>query len=304
MLKPVVVTLLLFASTASALADGFSSRISAGLLFIDQADNLNGRGYSVLNSLNEKPRSFSNLIPVPRFELRYSRGDNSVQFGSPVDEPAGLTLGYRRKLVKGALSGSAFYSFFGREWQNPYLVGTPRSETRVQTYGGRVAVEEIGGTPLNLAVRGTLKKVDDEGLSGDLRRDGARLDVELNWRQRLAGGWSIVPSAAYQRGEYSGAANSFHGASLGLGVDWLAGDLLVITRLSGNQASYDRPHPVFNTTRRDRGYRVSSNAVLDKPFGWNNCFASAGIFYQRIDANIEFFETRSFVGLASIGYKF
>jgi hypothetical protein len=147
MFKLIIVAMLLLASTATALADGFSSRVAAGLLVIDQADNQNGRGHATLDSLNDKPRSTTRLIPVPQFELRYSWDSSSVFIGSPIDEPTGLNLGYRRKLEKGALTGSAFYSFFGREWQNPYLVGTPRSETRVNTYGGRVAFEEIGSTP-------------------------------------------------------------------------------------------------------------------------------------------------------------
>jgi hypothetical protein len=296
--------MLVLVSTSTVLADGFSSRIAAGLLVFNQADNLSGRGAATLKSLDEKPRSFTHLLPVPQIELRYSWEANSVYFGSPVEDPTGMNLGYRRTLANGAISGSVFYSFFGREWQNPYLVGIPREETRVNSYGGRIAFEAIGGSPLNLSVRGTVKNVVDEGLSGDLRRDGGKLDIELNWRQRLGGEWTLVPLAAYQRGEYQGAANSFHGGSLGLGADWHSGDVRVITRLSGNLNSYDQVHPVFNATRRDLGYRLSTMALLDNPFRWRNTFASAGIFHQWTDSNIDFFATRTTVGMAVIGYRF
>ena len=296
--------MLLLASSAMARAEGFSSRVAAGLLVINQADNLNGRGHATLSSLNEKPKQFTRLFPVPMVELRYAWEGNSVYFGSPPDEPVALNLGYRRRLEKGAMSVSAFYSFFGREWQNPYLVGTPRSETRVNSYGGRLAFEDIGGSPFTLAVKGTVKSVVDEGLTGDLRRDGTQLDVDLSWQYRLSEGWTMVPQAGYRRGEYLGAANSFHGASLGLGANWQSGDLLIATRLTGTLASYDQVHPVFTTTRRDLGYRFSSMARLGNPFGWRNYNATAGIIHQWTGSNIDFFESRSLIGIAAFGYQF
>lgn len=296
--------MLLISMPVIAAADGFSSRIGAGLLVINQADNLSGRGNPTLGSLNDKPQTITKVYPAPMVELRYSWQKNTVYYGSSTDEPLGIGLGYRRKLDKGAVSGSAFYSFFGREWRDPYLVGTPRSETRVNSFGGRIAFEEIGGTPLTLAVKGTAKNIVDEELSGELRRDGALLDVDLSWRQRLSKSWMIVPLMGYQRGDYLGAANSFHGVRLGVGVDWVGGDLLIATRIGGSVSNYDENHPIFNKTRRDTGYRISTLARLENPFGWRNYFASAALMHNRSDSNIEFFTTGSLVGLAAFGYQF
>lgn len=300
----VIMLSLLLASAASVSADGFSARVAAGLLLLEQADNLNGRGHKTINSLNERPASFSRLLPVPLIELRYNWEGNSIFFGSPVDQPPGLSIGYRRKLEKGALTGSVFYSIFSREWQDPYLVGTPRSATDVQTYGGRVSCEDIAGTRLTVALKGTVKRIDNEGLSGDLRRDGALLDLETSWRQQMGGGWSLVPVAGYQRGDYLGDANSFHGGMLGLGANWQSGDLLITSRASGSLNSYDKLHPIFNEVRRDSGYRFSSTAMLQSPFGWRNTFTSAGVVYQWTDSNINFFDTRTAVVHAALGYKF
>jgi len=299
-----LVALLLVLMPVIAAADGFSSRIGVGLLVINQADNLSGRGNATLGSLNDKPQTITRVYPAPMVELRYAWERNTVYYGSATDEPLGIGLGYRRKLDKGAVSGSAFYSFFGREWQNPYLVGTPRSETRVNSYGGRVAFEEIGGTPLTLAVKGAVKNIVDEELTGELRRDGALLDVDLSWRQRISENWMIVPLLGYQRGDYLGAANSFHGVRFGVGADWLGGDLLIATRIGGSVSDYDEIHPKFNKTRRDIGYRFSSVARLENPFGWRNYFASAAIIHNRSDSNIDFFTTGSLIGLAAFGYQF
>jgi hypothetical protein len=291
-------------TVSAAGADGFSGRIGAGVLVISQADNLSGRGSTTIGSLNEKPHEITRVYPAPMVELRYSWEKNTVFYGSSTDEPLGVGLGYRRKLDKGAVSGSAFYSFFGREWKDPFLVGTPRSETRVNSYGGRVAFEEIGGTPLTLAVKGTVKNIVEEELTGNLRRDGGMLDVDLTWRQGISKGWMIVPLVGYQRGDYLGAANSFNGARLGFGVDWAGGDLLIATRISGSMSDYDEIHPIFNKTRRDIGYRLSCLARLENPFGWRNYFASAAIMHNRSDSNIDFYSTRSLATIAAFGYQF
>lgn len=298
------IVLALLVLPAPALAGEVSTRLAAGLLAIEQADNLSGRGHATINALDAKPRPFTRLLAVPLLEVRYTHQGSSIFVGSPVDEPAGLNLGYRRQLDKGAVGGNVFYSGFGREWQNPYLVGIPRNETRVHTYGGRISFEDVGGVPLQLAVKGTVKQVGTEGLSGNLRRDGAKLEVELSWRQHLRDGWAIVPLAAYQRGDYQGAVNSYHGGSLGLGADWHGGDVRLITRLHGNLTAYDQSHPVFNKTRRDHGYRISSMVILDKPFAWQRCFASAGVIHQAAASSIDFFATRTTIGLVTIGYKF
>ncbi len=304
------ITLVLFAAAVCLLtapcarADGFSGRVGGGLLLISQADNLSGRGEEILGSRNEKPRSSSIVFPIGLFELRYAWDGNQVSLGTPLDEPAGLAVGYRRKLEQGALTGSVQYSFWGREWQDPYLVGVPRSATRVHTYGGRVAFEEIGGSPLTLAVKGTAKAVVDEALSGDLRRDGALLDVDMSWRQSLGGGWVLTPTIGYQRGAYLGAVNSFHGGNVGVGAQWRGNDLLFVSRLTGTMAGYDREHPLFNARRHDLGGRFSTMLTWSNPFSWQQLFVSTGAAAAWSDANIDFFDRRAAFFYATMGYQF
>jgi hypothetical protein len=299
-----LVLILILASPPLTRADGLSGRLTAGLLVLDQADNQNGRGHALLTSREARAESTSRLLPVPLLELRYTRGEESIVLGSPVDDPVGLSVAWRRGLAPGALTGSLFYSGFGREWQDPYLVGTPRSETRVRTYGGRVGVESVGGTPLQVGLKGTVRRIEDEGLTGELRRDGARLDLEAGWRQRLGGGWALTPQVTYQRGVYRGEANSFHGGGLGLTADWRSGELLVSTRVSGSLARYDRIHPLFGQTRRDRGYRLGTTLLRDKLFGRPDLFATLTVAHQQTDSRFDFFSSRTTALLAGIGYAF
>ena len=270
---------------------------------MNQADNLSGRGYSIVNR-HDRPRIFSRVFPIGLFDLRYAWGENQLSFGTAVDDPAGLTLGFRRTLAKGALTSSLFYSIFGREWQNPYLFGTPRTDTTVHTYGGRVAWEQINGTPLSLSVKGSLKRINNEALTGELRRNGALLDVDLSYRQRLSDEWTLIPYAGYLRGEYDGSANNFNGGIIGLGATWQTGDLKVTTRLAGTLAEHDRVHPVFSQRRHDLGYRFSTLLTWGSPFGWQHWFTSAGIIRSQISSNIDFFVSSATFGYALMGYQF
>ena len=92
---------------------------------------------------------------------------------------------YRRSLDAGAVTGSLFYSLFGKEWRNPYLVGSRASDTTVYNYGGKLVFEEISGTPLSAEIKTTVKKVEHEDLTGDLRRNGVLVETGLSWQESL-----------------------------------------------------------------------------------------------------------------------
>lgn len=284
-------------------AGEFNSRAGLGLLVMEQADNMSGRGYRVIAG-NERPRAFSRLIPIGLLDTRYTWDNSAISFGTAVDDPAGLTLGYRRKLESGAISAGLFYSIFGSEWRNPYLFGTPRVDTTVHTYGARAAWEEIGGQPFTVAIKGTAKRVANEDLTGVLRRDGVLLDTDISYRRRLNEEWSLVPSVSYLRGQYDGSANNFHGGTFGIGAIWSKDNLVITTRLAGTLAEYDREHPVFDQRRHDLGYRFSTLVNWGSPFGWKQWFTSAGIIHSRVDSNIDFFASRATYGYALMGYQF
>ena len=286
-----------------ARAGEFSSRAGLGLLVMDQADNLSGRGYSVVGR-NDRPRSFTRVIPIGLLDLRYAWDTSTVSFGTSVDDPAGLTLAYRSKLERGSVGGSLFYSIFGSEWKNPYLFDTPRKDTTVHSYGGRVFWEEIGGQPFTLSVKGSLKRVADEELTGDLRRNGLLLDADLSYRQRLTDKWTLIPSVSFLRGHYEGSANNFNGGTIALAAAWKKDNLLVTTRLAGTFAEHDRNHPIFDQRREDLGYRFSTLVNWGSPFGWQQWFTSAGIIRSQVTSNIDFFDSNSTYGYALVGYQF
>lgn len=295
--------LLVVALNGTSLAGEFSGRAGLGFLVSEQADNLSGRGYRTVDG-NRRPRSFWYLIPVGLAEVRYADREQTVTFGTSVDDPAGVTLGYRRKLEQGAVGGSLFYSIFGSEWKNPYLFGAPRSDTMVHSYGARLFWDEIQGGPFSLSIRGTGKRVANDLLSGDLRRSGLLLDTELTYRHRLNDEWSLTPLLGYQRGQYDGSANNFHGATFGAGAGWHRDSLSAAARVVGLLAEHERRHPVFGTRRQDLGYRASAQVTWGGPFGWRNWFLTAGAIHGRTDSSIDFFATRATYGYSLLGYQF
>lgn len=285
-------------------ADGFSGQVGGGVLAIEQADNLSGRGNATIGSLHEKPGSSSIIFPIGVLEMRYAWDGKQVSLGTPLDEPAGITVGYRQKLAQGGVAGSVQYSFWGKEWRNPYLVGVARSDTLVHTMSGRLAWEGVAGSPLTLAIKAAGKIIATEELTGDLRRDGVQVDLDVSWRQRLSEEWAIIPTLGYQRGEYVGGVNSFHGGTVGLGVQWRHGDVMLVSRFAGTLIEYDREHPLFNDRRRDYGYRASGLVTWNKPFGWQQVFIGSGGAVGGSDATIDFFDRRTMFVYTTLGYQF
>ena len=291
----------------SAWAGGFSGRVDAGVLFVNQADNLSGRSSKSIDNLNSKPKSVTHIYPIPMFDLRY-RDDalrNTYRLGTPQDEPGSLAVGVRHEMDKGAFDTSFFYSFTGKEWENPYQL--QRTETDVRNFGFKAAWENIVGSSVSASYKVTVKDVDRD-LSGDLdgrlRRDGFTHRLEANKRIRLNENTTLTPAIALERGDADGSANSYTGGSLSCALLWRQDNLSWTNKLSGSYAAFDETHPVFAKTRKEPGYSFSSMAVLAKPFGMERVSMTLGYIHEQTLPNLDFFAKRADLVFALAGYSF
>ena len=295
---------LLLISAVPLPADEISTRVGAGLLVTGLADNMSGRGESTISSLSDRPENVTRITPIMLVDIRRTKDRDTFFFGTPLDEQAAITFGYRRSLDAGAVTGSLFYSLFGKEWRNPYLVGSPRRDTTVFNYGGKLVFEEISGTPLSAEFKTTVKKVEHEDLTGDLRRNGVLVETGLSWKESLGSGWTLTPSAGYRRGQYEGAASSFNGGTVAAALSWKDAKMMISGKASGLIAAYEAHNPLFNKTRNDLGYRLQGTITWTDPLGWNNTYATFGYIHGDTRSNIDFYEISSNTGYAVAGYRF
>jgi hypothetical protein len=300
----VLTTALLCFSAGPVTADETTTRIGAGLLVTGLADNLSGRGESTISSLSDRPDNVTRITPIVLFDIRRTKDRDTFFFGTPLDEQAAISLGYRRSLDAGAVTGSIFYSLFGKEWRNPYLVGTPRRDTTAYNFGGRLVFEEISGTPLSAEFKTTVKKIEHEELSGNLRRNGVLVEAGLSWKESLGSGWTLTPSASYRRGQYEGAASSFNGGTVGAALSWKNATMMVSGKAAGLINAYDAHNPLFNKARNDLGYRLQGMVTWTDPFGWQSVYTTIGYIHGDTRSNIDFYEVSSHTGYAVAGYRF
>lgn len=307
-----LLTLLVLASAAAAVSghaaeEGFTARVGAGIAVVNKADNLSGNGYARVESLSEKPRSTTNIYPLPLLELAYRKGSNELYFGRSTDDPAGLVAGLKHRGDEGVVDLQAFYLFFGEEWQDPYLVGADREETDVERFGMKVAWNGIYGTSLGLSYRAMSRDVEQDlrgELTPELRRDGIVHILQAGWKPQIGTRLTAGPSVYYQRGALDGRSERYDGYGASLEATCMTQTTMLTARVSGMWSEWEAPHPLFGKTRREMEYGAATVATFFNPFGFDNYFISTGISHRTTSADIDFFDSQSTIGFGTVGYSF
>jgi hypothetical protein len=291
----------------------WSGRIGAGILVMDKADNLWGNGHRQIRSLNQSPRSATIFLPLPLFDLKYSRTEQGTgggtrtqfYFNTGISEPGSLNLGMRKGLEIGDIDAYLFYSLVSRAWENPYVLY--RERTGASEYGGRITWANIFKSKFSLSYRVGAYNVEHDligDLNRDLRRDGFSHSATASYFFQLPAGFGLVPSVTFEKGIFEGKSNSYNAFGGALALVYGTGNLSVTARLNANQTDFDRRHPIFNKTRNEKSYGITLMANIQEPFGWKKWFLSAAASGQTTDANIRFFDRRSTIGILSAGYNF
>jgi len=290
-----------------AFADGFTADIGGGVLYINKSDNLWGRGKANISSINAKPQSADRVYPIPAVLLRYRQDSlrNTYYLGATHEDYGRLVVGVKHDLDKGAVDAALFYSFMGREWENPYVLN--RASTGVKSFGLRTGWERIGGGPVSLHYTVSARIVDNDvsgSLNPDLKRDGTIHRLSANYRIKLGETITLAPFAAYERTFAEGKANRLNVASGGVNLIWKRGNLTWTNRLAGHYGVTDTTQPYYGDNRREPGYAISSLLVLKDPFDFKKYFLTCGFMHEQTFSNIAFFEKRADAAFLLMGYSF
>jgi hypothetical protein len=182
----------------------------------------------------------------------------------------------------------------GSEWEDPYTLN--RNSTSTQNFGLRAGWEKISGSPFSAHYTVSAKPVNND-LSGtrypDLKRDGTKQRLGINYALKLADSLTLTPSLAFEREIADGSANRFSSPIGALSLDWRLQNLTWINRVSGSYAYHDSVNPVFGTTLKEPGYSATSLVLWKNPFDFKKYWLTAGIVYEQTLPNITFFEKRS-----------
>ena len=287
--------------------DGFYGRVDLGGLWMSSKSWLEaGDDNRRLETLDQKPKSQSEWLPVPSFELGYYfNHDSRVYFGIPFEEEPRPTLGIEFETPAGIeLGASLFYGIPDEVWTDPYLTGVNRVETDETRFGGEITCE-INGWELGYELEQVDVDKDDIGKRfSELKRDGMIHQFELSWDIELGSGFELIPGAAYTLADIDGKANRYNGytANLDLEKNWENIELKL--SLEAGTHDYDAIHPIFSNTRKDDVYEAMASVSWFNPLGFEGFAVRAGGGYERCNSNINFYDSEGAFAFVTLGYEF
>ena len=246
------------------------------------------------------------------FDLRYtfSPSGRQVYFNTPRERggPPGLTLGMVLPFDDlGKLDTAVFAKPFEEVWKDPYLSTERRSDTSRATYGTRVTLSDILGTPTELSYSLAHADVDDDEIGerfGSLERDGWLHTARIEYGFPLSRGLRVVPGFEFSLVDVDGNANSYKGYELKLGLRKFASGYRFNLAAGIGINDYDNTHPVFGKTREDVTYSAFGVFTLSDLLGEEYLFGSLIAGYQHRDSNIGFLDADTFIGGLMLGYRY
>lgn len=229
----------------------------------------------------------------------------SLYVTTPLEE-YGVATGVTLPSTWGEWELQACYVFPDRVWEDPYLLGVPRTETDRERFGGTLGLKDIVGTSWSASY--TLRRIEvEQDRAGeaypDLERGGLTHQLEISHRFDL-GGSLIMGSAAYERADLDGDAAAYDAAAATATwvIPWRQFQFML-----GAEVGYDwhrASHPLFGSTRED--LRLGANAIITyrEPFGITGSELGALGAWTYEDSNCDFYDAQSIHLGMFIGYHF
>ncbi len=336
----IAVFLLLGATWASALdpipeESGFSGFVRPGVGYLKYKSNMVAsiQGFDLSkeknDDRNDSPDSETTALVTLPFNLAYTFASTRTQLFLGTD-PTDLMrfdlsqqIGVKQGIGSlGVLQGGFLFSGMpAKVWEDPYLEGEDRDDTKRKSTGARLVWDRIFGSFFQ--VQYTYRNVDiDTEKSGEslnfltssernlLGRDSDRQSVDLSYRFHFAKSHTLAPAFIYTYDDRDGKAMKNDAYDFQLTYVFLErGNPFSFT---GNaylgQADYDKRNPIYGKTQEDDRYGIQGSIYYQNPWGWS-LFGSkpmnffVGGAFAKTDANIDFYDQEAIMGSVGVFFK-
>ncbi len=282
-----------------------SAKAGGAVVVINRADNLWTGGKPQIQSIYERPKAATKILPFPILDIRHIDNASGTEyfFGTSKDEPGSLTLGRGKDFDNDTyLEIYGFYSLKESGWKNPYALN--RETTDIREYGAKF-IFEYKNLSLSYKITQTDFKNDDIGaLFSELKRSGRAHTAGLSYQQMINKTYGVTPGMVYEKGAYDGKSSSYERYEAFLGFDYMKQDIFLNAKISAKISEFAKTHPLYQQTREDKTYEGSAIATFLNPLGMKNYFATAGAIASKTGSTIKFFDSRSVITFCGAGYKF
>lgn len=290
---------------------GFSGKLQGGAFFIQTDSQLLATYSGSINSTLDGPaEKYDEISPIASIYLNYQfEGGTSVYVGNPlqVGEDLNLAAGLKQPLGDSTLDVAVTWLPIKEVWKNPYQTASPREKSDADVYGLRFKVLDFGGSSWEVNYRIDHIEIENDvigDLENDLKRDGWVHELGVKYTLELRKGVSLCPELNYTYGDIEGHSNSYHGVNTGMTLQKILPSWVLIGQVSGFHNQYEKTHPLFAKTRQESGISTFGQVMRLNLFGVEELFASFVAGYIWSDANIDFFDNQTIVGLTSVGINF
>lgn len=242
--------------------------------------------------------------------LRYQfEGGTAIYAGNPLEvgQDLALSAGVSQPIGNTTLDVAATWIPINEVWKNPYQTFDSRVTTDMDAYGLRVKLQEIAGSAWEGIYNLDRIEVDNDeigDLETDLKRDGWTHELGVKYTLPLDKGFSLRPECSISYGDIEGRSNSYLGVNGGVLLQHARSSWVLTGKVSGFFNQYQKTHPLFDKTRQESGVMALAQAVRLNLFGVEPLFASFVAGYAMSDANIDFFDSQTVLGIASVGINF
>ena len=307
----IATTLTVHAQGPGPSESGLSGRLQGGAFFIQTDSQLSTENTnSSIDDLDGPADRHEISSGLASIYLRYQFEDGTAVYaGNPLEVGEGFALaaGVSRPMGAGTLDVAVNWLPIQEVWKNPYQTAGPRDTTDVDAYGLRVQVQEIDGTPWEVFYNIDRIDIEDDEigeLDDDLKRSGWIHELGVKYTLPLEQNISLTPELSGTYGDIEGRSNSYHGIKLGVQVQHVRPPWVFLGLVSGFHQQYQKTHPLFDKTRQESGITTLAQVMRLNLFGVERLFASFGAGYVWSNANIDFFDSQTIIGLASVGINF
>ena len=262
----------------------------------------------ITNDLNNSGQSTSSAILFPLGRVQYTLADLKTQFflGNSRDQVSTAQFQYEigatHRFDDNSKLTLAFFpklSLFNETWKDPFLVGSKREVTDQDVGGGRIALENVLGSPFTLKYAIADSDIDDEqsGLSqltdiseiNSLKRDSVFQHFEIETMFPISKGIFLKPTLQYTNRNAEGDANSYDQYTAQLALLVFRQQYSLITTINTGVRYYQEENPIFEEKQNSQQFGILSIYSYKKPFNWENWSWTLMAGYNEENSDINFY---------------
>jgi len=268
----------------------------------------------ITNDLNNSGQSTSSAILFPLGRIQYTLADLKTQFflGNSRDQVSTAQFQYEigatHRFDDNSKLTLAFFpklSLFNETWKDPFLVGSKREVTDQDVGGGRIALENVLGSPFTLKYAIADSDIDDEqsGLSqltdiseiNSLKRDSVFQRFEIETMFPISKGIFLKPTLQYTNRNAEGDANSYDQYTAQLALLVFRQQYSLITTINTGVRYYQEENPIFDEKQNSQQFGILSIYSYKKPFNWENWSWTLMAGYNEENSDINFYDTKGLI---------